>query len=186
MHEIIKNAQNRMDKSVDFLKNEYASIRAGRANPSILNKIKVDYYETPTPINQLAAISVVESRILSINPYDSTSLDAIRRAILMSDIGINPVDDGKTIRIVFPRLTEQRRQEIAKDIKKMLESSKVSVRNIRRDAMEEIRTLKKDNLSGLSTDEISNLETEVSDLTKKYIDLLEGVAEDKINEVMEI
>ena len=142
METIYANTKERMEKSISSLKYEYNSIRAGRANAAILDKVLVDYYGTQTPINQMAAISVPEARILAIQPWDGSALGLIEKAILASDIGINPSNDGHTIRLVFPALTEERRKELVKQIKKMAEDSKVAVRNIRRDAMDALKKMK--------------------------------------------
>ena len=135
MKEILDNTKERMGKCINALENELATIRAGRANPSVLDKITVDYYGTPTHINQMASVSVSEARILVIQPYDSTQLKPIEKAIQVSDLGINPANDGRVIRITFPQLTEDRRKELCKQVSKICEESKVAVRNVRRDSM---------------------------------------------------
>ena len=136
MNEQMKNAESKMNKSVERLKSEFASIRAGRANPAVLDKAMVDYYGTPTPINQMAAVSVAEARILVIQPWDISTLKAIEKAIITSDIGITPTNDGKVIRLVFPQPTEDRRKELCKEIKKYGEETKISIRSVRRDTIE--------------------------------------------------
>ena len=143
METIYANTKERMEKSISSLKYEYNSIRAGRANAAILDKVLVDYYGTQTPINQMAAISVPEARILAIQPWDASALSLIEKAILASDIGINPSNDGHTIRLVFPALTEERRKQLSKDVSKIAEDSKVAVRQIRRDSIEKVKTMKK-------------------------------------------
>ena len=143
MQEVLTQAETKMKKTLSVLTNEYATIRAGRANPAVLDKIMVDYYGTPTAVNQLAAISVSEARLLTIQPWDASSVRAIEKAILSSELGINPQSDGKVIRLMFPQLTEERRREITKDIAKMSEEAKVAVRAIRRDAIEKLKAKKK-------------------------------------------
>ena len=154
MKELLKKAEEKMQKTADRLEHEYTTIRAGRANPAVLDKIMVDYYGVPTQINQMAAVSVAEARILVISPWDASSLKAIEKAIQTSDLGINPTNDGKVIRIAFPQLTEERRKEIVKDVHKLREEAKVAVRNIRRDYMDKLKALKKE--SGVSEDEIKD------------------------------
>lgn len=183
MNDILNLAESKMKKSVARLTEEYKTIRAGRANPAVLDKILVDYYGAMTPIQQMAAISVSEARILVISPWDTTTLKPIERAILQSDLGINPTNDGKVIRIAFPQLTEDRRKELAKQISKMKEDAKVAVRNIRRDAMEKLKALKKE---GVSEDEIKDEEKNLQDLVDTYCKQLDGVAADKEKEIMEI
>ena len=143
METLIKNTEERMQKTIDALDREYKSIRAGRANVSVLDKIQVDYYGVPTPIQQMAAVSVPEARTLLIQPWDASIVKEIEKAILTSDIGINPQNDGKVIRLNFPPLTEERRKEIVKDVRKKGEESKVAVRNIRRDSLEKLKAMKK-------------------------------------------
>ena len=140
MQTTIKTAEEKMEKTLDVLIREFGSIRAGRANPSVLDKISVDYYGCATPVNQLAAVSVAEARVLQIQPYDASTLKLIEKAILVSDIGINPQNDGRVIRLIFPPLTEERRKEIVKDVKKIAEDSKVAIRSIRRDAIEKLKS----------------------------------------------
>lgn len=183
MKEILKLAESKMDKSVSRLSEEYKTIRAGRANPAVLDKIMVDYYGVMTPIQQMAAISVSEARILVISPWDATTLKAIERAILQSELGINPTNDGKVIRIAFPQLTEDRRKELAKEINKMKEDAKVAIRNVRRDAMDKIKVLKKE---GISEDEIKNGEKDLQNLADRYCKKTDEVAADKETEIMEI
>ncbi len=143
MNTILENAKAKMKAAVEHLKEEYAAIRAGRANPAVLDKVTVDYYGSPTPINQVAAVSVTEARVILIQPWDASILGGIEKAIQKSDIGINPQNDGKNIRLIFPQLTEDRRKEIVKEISKIAEDAKISIRNIRRDCMDKIKNLKK-------------------------------------------
>ena len=143
MQALIKTAEEKMNKSIAALEREFAAVRAGRAAPAILDKITVDYYGTPTPINQMAAVSVPEGRVLQIQPWDASTLSSIEKAIQASDIGINPTNDGRVIRLIFPSLTEERRRELVKEIKKMAEDSKVAVRSIRRDILEKLKNMKK-------------------------------------------
>lgn len=184
MKEVLANAEERMKKSIDALSDEFASIRAGRANPAVLDKIKVDYYGTPTAINQLAAVAVSEARILTIQPWDVSVCRAVEKAIQTSDIGINPQSDGKIIRITFPPLTEERRHDLVKDISKMAEERKIAIRNIRRDAMEKLKGMKKN--SELSEDELKQAEKKTQDLTDKYCKQVDGVFEKKQKEILEI
>ena len=184
MDRVLKQSEDKMKKSIDRLSEEYAVIRAGRANPAILDRIMVDYYGTKTPINQMAGVSVSEARVLVINPWDASALPAIEKAINQADIGINPTNDGKVLRLVFPQLTEERRKEIVKDINKIKEESKVAIRNIRRDAMDKIKTLKKEN--SVSEDEIKDKEDEIQDLVNKYINKIDEISALKEKEILEI
>lgn len=184
MKEIMQRAEQRMEKRVRHLETEYATIRAGRANPAVLDKIMVDYYGTPTSINQLAAVNVTEARILTITPWDASVVHGIEKAIQISDLGINPQTDGKTIRIVFPPLTEDRRKEIVKEIHRMSEESKISMRNVRRDAIEDLKEKKKK--SEISEDELKLGEKKVQELTDKFIKEIEKVLMKKEKELMEI
>jgi len=182
--EEIKVFDERMTKAIDYLKTEFQAVRAGRANPHVLDKIKVDYYGTPTPIQQLSNVSVPEARIIQIAPWDKKSLKDIEKAILMSDIGINPTNDGTMIRLVFPELTEERRKELVKEIQKKAESVKVTVRNARRDGNEEFKKLKKS--SDLTEDDEKNLQDELQKLTEKYIKQVDEMVEDKKKEIMTV
>ena len=173
-----------MNKTVDSLSKELASIRAGRANPGVLDKVSVDYYGTMTPINQMAAVSVPEPRVLMISPWDATTLKSIEKAILTSDIGINPQNDGRVIRLAFPPLTEERRKEIVKDVKKMAEENKVAIRNTRRDALEKLKGLKKDNT--ITEDDVTNGEKKIQTLTDKYCKEIDELAALKEKEILEI
>ena len=184
MDRVLKQSEDKMKKSIDRLSEEYAVIRAGRANPAILDRIMVDYYGTKTPINQMAGVSVSEARVLVINPWDASALPAIEKAINQADIGINPTNDGKVLRLVFPQLTEERRKEIVNDINKIKEESKVAIRNIRRDAMDKIKALKKEN--SVSEDEIKDKEDEIQDLVNKYINKIDEISALKEKEILEI
>lgn len=184
MKNLIKNSRTQMEERLDYLKGEYNRIRAGRANPAVLDKIIVDYYGTPTPINQMAAVSVAEARILVIQPWDASSLKEIEKAIQASDLGINPQNDGKIIRIIFPALTEDRRKEINKDISKFAEETKVQVRNIRREAMESLRDIK--NSGDVSEDAIKLEEENVQELTDEFTKEIDKISESKQKEILEI
>ena len=174
----------RMKKSLNALLNELATIRAGRANPHILDDVMVDYYGTPTPLNQAANISVPEARMLQIQPWDASLLKDIEKAILVADLGLTPTNDGKIIRLVFPELTEDRRKELAKEVKKKGENAKVAIRNIRRDANDEAKKQNKD--GELSDDELSNIEKDIQDATDKYIKEIDQAIEDKTKEIMTV
>nr|WP_040196636.1 ribosome recycling factor [Candidatus Soleaferrea massiliensis] len=176
--------EHKMDKVVSALSREYDSIRSGRATPAVLDKIMVDYYGVPTPINQMAAVSVSEARILVIQPWDKSTLKSIEKAIQTSDIGINPTNDGSVIRITFPQPTEERRKEICKQIRKYCEESKIAVRNARRDAMEVFKGMKKK--SEITEDDLKDIETDIQKLTDKYVKELDKLAESKEKEVMTI
>lgn len=184
MKTVIKGADDKMTKSVEHLENEFAGIRAGRANPSVLDKLTVDYYGTPTAINQLAAVSVTEARTLTIQPWDKSVLRGIEKAIQTSDIGINPQNDGTVIRMIFPPLTEDRRKEIVKDIAKMGEDAKVAVRSIRRDAMEKLKAMKKS--GDITEDEQKQGEKKIQDITDNHIKNIEKITEKKQKQIMEI
>ena len=164
--------------------NEYAAIRAGRANPTVLEKVRVDYYGVETPVNQMAAVSVPDARTLLIQPWDKTTLKAIEKAIQTSDIGINPQNDGTSIRLVFPPLTEERRRELGKQVQKMGEDFKVSVRGIRRDALEKLKAMKKNN--EITEDDQANGEKKMQTLTDKYCKEIDDVASAKEKEIMEL
>ena len=174
----------KMSKSVDALMSEYASIRAGRANPHILDKLKVDYYGTPTPFQQVANISVPEARMIQIQPWESSLIKEIEKAILNSDLGLTPNNDGKVVRLVFPELTEDRRKELVKDVKKKGENAKVAVRNIRRDANDALKKMAKD--SEISEDEVKQLESDVQKITDKYVAEIDKAIDDKSNEIMTV
>lgn len=184
MQEVLTQAESKMKKTLSVLTNEYTTIRAGRANPAVLDKIMVDYYGTPTAVNQLAAISVSEARLLTIQPWDATSVKSIEKAILSSELGINPQSDGKVIRLMFPQLTEERRRDLTKDIAKMSEEAKVAVRSIRRDAIEKLKTMKKN--SEISEDDLKLGEKKTQDLTDKYCKEIDGLFDKKQKEIMEL
>ncbi len=174
----------KLGKAFDHLKSEFLSIRAGRANPQILNKITVDYYGTPTPLSQMATITVPEARMLVISLYDVSMLKEVVKAINASDIGINPTDDGKTIRLVFPQLTEERRRDLTKQIKKIAEETKVILRNERRDIMDSLKKLKKDSV--ITEDDIASYEKDVQKVLDKYIESVDKLLKDKETEILEI
>lgn len=176
--------EEKMTKTISVFEENLAEIRAGRANPAILNKIMIDYYGTPTPINQVAGISVPEARLIVIQPWDGSILKEIEKEILKSDIGINPNNDGKVIRLSFPELTEERRKEIVKDIRKMAEEAKVAVRSIRRDAIDEAKKAQKD--SEISEDELKSAEDNIQKLTDKYVEKVDEILGVKEKEVMSI
>jgi len=184
MNEKNKIYDDKMTKTINNLDGELATIRAGRANPHVLDKLAVDYYGTPTPIQQVANVSVPEARMIQIQPWEKSMLKAIEKAILTSDIGINPTNDGTSIRLVFPELTEDRRKELAKDVKKKGEAAKVAVRNIRRDANDAYKKLKKE--EDVSEDEIKELEDKVQKLTDKYIKDVDAAVEAKGKEIMTV
>ena len=184
METIFALAKEKMTKTVNALIHEYGTIRAGRANASVLDKVHVYYYGVPTPVNQMAAISVSEARILTIQPWDVSTLGAIEKAIQQSEVGINPQNDGKVIRLVFPPLTEDKRKEIAKDISKKAEESKVAIRSIRRDCIEKLKTMKK--TSEITEDDLKDGENELQKITDKFIKEIDDVAAKKQKEVMEI
>ncbi len=183
MNEKLKEYNDKMQKSFDFLKEDLASIRAGRANPHVLDKIKVDYYGTPTPLQQVGNVSVPEARIIQIAPWEKNMLKEVEKAIQMSDLGINPTNDGSVIRLVFPELTEDRRKELVKEVKKKAEESKVAVRNIRRDGNDAFKKLAK---TEISEDEIKQLEDELQKLTDKFVKEVDVLAENKTKELMTV
>ena len=184
MDNLLKNTEQRMEKSLDALDRDYKAVRVGRANASVLDKINVDYYGVPTPVQQMAAISMPEPRILLIKPWDATTLREIEKAILVSDIGINPQNDGTAIRLNFPPLTEERRKEVVKDVKKMAEDGKVSVRNIRRDALEKLKGMKKNN--EITEDDEKNGEKKIQNITDKFCKEIDELAALKEKEILEI
>lgn len=181
---MLKQYEERMDKSLDSLLNEFSSIRAGRANPHVLDKIRVDYYGQPTPLQQVANISVPEPRTLMIQPWEASLIKEIEKAIMCSDLGITPNNDGKSVRLNFPELTEDRRKEMAKDVKKKGENSKVAIRNIRRDANDAFK--KQNKASEISDDELKDLEDKVQKLTDKFIDKIDKAVDDKTKEIMTV
>ena len=184
MKETIEKAKEKMGKCLSALDSELATIRAGRANPAVLDRISMDYYGTMTPINQMASVSVSEARILVVQPYDASVLVKIEKAIQASDLGINPTNDGKVLRIVFPQLTEERRKELVKNIAKMGEDSKVAIRNVRRDAMDKLKALKKN--AEITEDDLKNEEKQVQTLTDKNCDKVDEALKDKEKEIMSI
>ena len=180
---MIKKFEEKMQKSIESLEREYNSIRAGRANPHVLDKIKVDYYGTPTPLQQVGNVSVPEPRIITIQPWETSLLKAIEKEIMQSDIGINPTNDGKVIRLVFPELTEERRKELVKDVKKKGEAAKVAIRNIRRDGNDAFKKLAK---TEVSEDEIKGLEDDLQKLTDKYVKDIDALIDSKSKEIMTV
>lgn len=184
MKEVMKTAEGKMQKSIQVLDSDYKAIRAGRANPGVLDKITVDYYGTETPVNQVAAVSVSEARVLVIQPWDASILKELEKAIQASDLGINPTNDGKVLRIAFPQLTEERRREIVKQIHKLAEDCKIAVRSIRRDAMEKLKAMKKS--SEITEDDLKDCEKQVQKLTDKYCDEADTLSKAKEKEIMEI
>ncbi len=184
MNERIIPFEEKMKKSLDNLKEEYASIRAGRANPHLLDKLRVDYYGQPSPLQSVANISVPEARIIQIQPWESKLIKEIEKTILASDLGLTPSNDGKVIRLVFPELTEERRKELVKDVKKKAEGAKVAVRNIRREANDVIKKAAKNN--EISEDEQDKIEEEIQKITDKYIADVDKVMEDKSKEVLTV
>ena len=184
MSEQTKVFEEKMKKSVSNLNSELLTIRAGRANPHVLDKVTVEYYGAEVPINQVASVSTPEARIIAVSPFDSTILKEIEKAINMSDIGINPNNDGKVIRLIFPELTEERRKELTKDVKKKGEDSKVAIRNIRRDAMDAVKKAEKAN--EITEDTLKNLEEEIQKLTDSNIAEIDKLVESKNKEIMSI
>lgn len=184
MEELMMTYEEKMEKSLNNLYDEFGSVRAGRANPHVLDKIKVDYYGTPTPLQQVGNISVPEARMLCIQPWDASLLKEIEKAINTSDIGINPTNDGKVIRLVFPELTEERRKDLVKDIKKKGENAKVAIRNIRRDAMDAIK--KKGKADGISEDEVKEYQDDVQKNTDAYVKKIDDAVDAKSKEIMTV
>lgn len=184
MQEQLKMYEAKMVKSLDVLLDEYSSIRAGRANPHVLDKLRVDYYGTPTPLQQVGNISVPEARMIVIQPWERSLLKAIEKAILTSDLGINPTNDGNTIRLVFPELTEERRKDLSKDVKKKGEATKVAVRNIRRDANETFKKMEKN--GELSEDDLKLGEEKIQKITDKMIEKIDAAIDNKTKEIMTV
>ena len=176
--------ESKMNKTIEVLKQNFSEVRAGRANPAILNRISVEYYGTPTPINQVAGISVPEARLIMIQPWDASILKDIEKAILASDIGINPNNDGKVIRLAFPELTEERRKELVKDIKKTAEEAKVAVRDIRRDGMDKAKAMQKN--SEITEDDLRSAEDTIQKLTDKKIEEIDKVLAEKEKEILTV
>ncbi len=183
MNERLQVYEDKMKKTMANLEGELGTIRAGRANPNVLNKIKVDYYGTPSPIQQVANVAVPEARMIQIQPWEKNMLKVIEKAIQVSDLGINPTNDGSTIRLVFPELTEERRKELVKDVKKKGEGAKVAIRNIRRDGNDAFKKLKG---AEVSEDEIKDMETDLQKLTDKYVKEVDKAVESKSKEVMTV
>lgn len=180
----LQQFEEKMSKSLDNLQGEYTTIRAGRANPHVLDKIMVDYYGTPSSIQQVANVSVPEARMIQIQPWESSLIKEIEKAIIASDLGITPNSDGKVVRLVFPDLTEERRKELVKDVKKKGEEAKVAVRNIRRDANDSFKKMNKN--SEISEDEQKQLESEIQKLTDKYIGKVDEAVEEKSKEILTV
>ena len=177
MQEHLKLYEDKMEKSLDVLLDEYASIRAGRANPHVLDRLRIDYYGTPTPIQQVGNVTVPEARMIVIQPWEKSLLKEIEKAILVSDLGINPTNDGNVIRLVFPELTEERRKDLAKDVKKKGEGAKVAIRNIRRDAMDSIKKME---------DDLKQGEEKIQKITDKMIEKVDKAIETKTKEIMTV
>lgn len=175
--------EDKMKKALEFLESDYAAIRAGRANPHVLDKLRVDYYGTPTPVQQVGNVTVPEARIIQIAPWEKSLLREIEKAILTSDIGINPTNDGNVIRLVFPELTEERRKDLVKDVKKKGEDGKVAIRNIRRDGNDALKKLGK---TEVSEDEIKDLEDQLQKLTDKFIKNIDALIDSKSKEIMTV
>ncbi|MGN0632342.1 MAG: ribosome recycling factor [Oscillospiraceae bacterium] len=184
MNTIIDNAKTKMKKSINVMLDDFATIRAGRANPNVLDKVKVDYYGSPTPVNQIAAVSVAEARILVISPWDKSTLKMIEKAIQASDVGINPQNDGQVLRLIFPQLTEDRRKEIVKEIKKKGEDCKVAVRSIRRDAIDKCKSMKKNN--EITEDDLKVAEEKIQKITDKNIKEIDEHVAVKEKEILSI
>ena len=178
------NLKEKMEKTISVYNEKLSEVRAGRANPAILNKVKIDYYGTPTPINQVAGISVPEARLIVIQPWDASVLKEIEKAILASDIGINPNNDGKVIRLAFPELNEERRKELAKDVRKMAEDAKVAVRSIRREGIDTAKQEQKD--GEMTEDELKQAENEIQKITDKSIDEIDKILDTKEKEIMSV
>lgn len=184
MKEVLNTASDKMEKTLKVLSSDFAAIRAGRANPAVLDRITVDYYGTQTPINQMAAVSVQDARVLVIQPWDKTSLKAIEKAIQASDLGINPANDGSVIRLTFPQLTEERRKDLCKEIKKLGEDAKVAVRSIRRDANDKVKNMKKE--GELTEDDVKVFDKDIQKLTDKFTDLIDSEVSVKEKEILSI
>lgn len=184
MKDTLNAAKEKMQKTTDSLAREYSSIRAGRANPEVLNKVQAEYWGTMTPVTQMASVSVTEARTLLIQPYDASALKAIEKAILTSDIGINPTNDGKALRLVFPQLTEERRKELCKTIKKYGEEAKVSVRSVRRDTMDKFKTMKKN--SEITEDDMKQCEKDLQKIVDRFCDNIDVMVAEKEKEILSI
>ncbi len=179
-----KQKKKKMEKTISVLQENFAEVRAGRANPAILNKIKVDYYGTPTPINQVAGISVPEARLIVIQPWDASLLKEIEKEIIKAEIGINPNNDGKVIRLAFPELTEERRKELVKEIKKTAEDAKVSIRSVRREGIDEAKKLQKDNQ--MTEDELKSAEDQIQKITDAKVAEVDKILAEKEKEIMSV
>ena len=184
MQEHLKLYEDKRETSLDVLLDEYASIRAGRANPHVLDRLRIDYYGTPTPIQQVGNVTVPEARMIVIQPWEKSLLKEIEKAILVSDLGINPTNDGNVIRLVFPELTEERRKDLAKDVKKKGEGAKVAIRNIRRDAMDSIKKMEK--AGDISEDDLKQGEEKIQKITDKMIEKVDKAIETKTKEIMTV
>lgn len=184
MKDVFEKAESKMKKAISHLQEEYAAIRAGRANPAVLDRIMVNYYDTPTPINQLAAVAVTEARVLTIQPWDISVLRGIEKAIQTSDLGVNPQNDGKIIRLTFPPLNEERRRDLVKETSKLAEEAKVAIRSIRRDSIEKLKGMKKK--SEITEDDLKQAEKKAQELTDKYVKNIDACAADKEKEILEI
>lgn len=182
--EDLKFYEDKMNKTLDVLVSDYAAIRAGRANPHVLDKIRVDYYGTPTPIQQVGNVSVPEARMIVIQPWEKSLLKAIEKAILTSELGINPTNDGNCIRLVFPEMTEDRRKEVAKDVKKKGDGAKVAIRNIRRDANDAFKKAEK--AGDMSEDELAEITEKMQKLTDKMVERVDKLVEEKTKEIMTV
>lgn len=184
MNTVISTARDKMSKTISSLSSNFATIYTGMANAAVLDKVRVDYYGVPTPINQMAAISVAEARILVIQPWDTSALQAIEKAIQTSDVGINPQNDGRIIRLTFPQLTEEKRKELAKEVRKMGEDAKVAIRSIRRDCMDKIKKMEKD--SEITEDDRKFGEKKLQDVTDEYVKKVDDATSEKEKNIMEI
>lgn len=184
MREEYKRLKEKMTKTLEVLAREYGSLRAGRANPSVLDKLTVEYYGVPTPIQQIAAISVAEAKTLVVQPWDKSSLGLIEKAIQTSDLGINPTNDGNVLRIAFPSLTEERRKELSKQVSKLAEESKVAIRSIRRDSIEDFKTMKKN--SQITEDDLKGIERDIQDFTDDFCKKIDEMSKIKETEIMSI
>ena len=184
MDRVFEKTTERMEKALDALERDFSTIRAGRANPNVLNNVVVEYYGTPTPLNQMAAVSVPEPRMLVIQPWDALTLKDIEKAINVAEIGINPQNDGKVIRLTFPQLTEEHRKTLVKDVSKRGEEAKVAIRNVRRDSMDDLKKLKKDN--EITEDDQKDGEKKLQDITDKYIKNVEEMTKKKETEILSI
>lgn len=184
MYDELKKYEQKMHKTVEVLEGEFISIRAGRANPHVLDKVTVEYYGQPTPLNQVGNVTVPEPRVLMVQPWDASVLKEVERAILASDVGITPNNDGKALRLVFPELTEERRKDLTKDIKKYGEEAKVAIRNIRRDAIDHFKKAEK--ASDITEDDLKDLEKQTQDLTDRYVKDIDKHVENKTKEIMTV